>query len=159
MGQLGNKDSSSLAGALLPETLTLHWDLNVCVSVSLWWRRCATRLWLRTLLTLTARTRPTSWEAGAASLAAHSVHWCKGHSDSSQLSFSGNFNHRRQAEDNRQFDYQKAKRYSVCGFTNNRRWNCWWPPRQGGKLNLRKDENCFIMLMKRRRMKRSIFLK
>lgn len=82
MGQLGNKDSPSLAGALLPETPTLHWDLNVCVSVSLWWRRRATRLWLRTLLTLTAQTRPTSWEAGAASLAAHSVHWCKGHSDS-----------------------------------------------------------------------------
>lgn len=82
MGQLGNKDSSSLAGALLPETLTLHWDLNVCVSVSLRWRRCTTRLWLRTLLTLTARTRPTSWEAGVASLAAHGVHWCKGHSGS-----------------------------------------------------------------------------
>lgn len=82
MGQLGNKDSSSLAGALLPEILTLHWDLNVCVSVSLWWRKCTTRLWLRTLLTLTAQTRPTSWEANAASLAAHSVHWCKGHSDS-----------------------------------------------------------------------------
>lgn len=82
MGQLGNKDSSSLAGALLPETLTLHWDLNVCVSISLWWRRCTTQLWLRTLLTLTAQTRPTSWEADAASLAAHGVHWCKGHSGS-----------------------------------------------------------------------------
>lgn len=35
----------------------------------------------------------------------------------SQLCFSGNFNQRRQAEDNRQFDYQKARRYSACGFT------------------------------------------
>lgn len=77
----------------------------------------------------------------------------------SQLYFSGIFNQRRQAEDNRQFDYQKARWYSACGFTNNRHWNCWWPPQQGGSWNWERERTGFIMLMKRRSVKRSIFLK
>lgn len=50
----------------------------------------------------------------------------------SQLLFLRQFNQRRQAEDNRQLDYQKAKWYSVCGFANKRHWSCWWSPHQGG---------------------------
>lgn len=49
----------------------------------------------------------------------------------SQLLFLGQFHQRRQAEDNRQFDYRKAKWYSVCGFANKRHWSCCWSPQQG----------------------------
>lgn len=73
----------------------------------------------------------------------------------SQLLFLRQFNQRRQAEDNRQFDYQKAKWYRVCGFANKRHWSCWWSPSRVGAKN---KENCFIMLMKKR-TKISIFLK
>lgn len=73
----------------------------------------------------------------------------------SQLLFIRQFNQGRQAEDNRQFDYQKAKLVCVGSQTRDIGVAGGHPSRVGAK----NKENCFIMLMKKRRMKISIFLK
>lgn len=100
--------------------------------------------------------RPTSWEPDAASLAAPDVHWWKGHSGSLSCFSSDNLI----KEDKQKTIASSTTRKPngiVCVGSQTRDIGVagGHPSRVGAK----NKENCFIMLMKKRRMKISIFLK